>query len=336
MCTSLTYTNQNGGHFLARTMDYSIDFGARIMFMPRHRAVKGDAGEFLTKYGFIGAGRQLKHELFTDGVNEYGVGVATLYFPDHAVYQEKADAGKLALAPQDFVAWALGNAKSIDDLREHIKHVQLISHPAEVVAMVPPLHFIISDPTGETVVLEPTGPELKLIDDPVGVMTNSPDLDWHLQNISTYGMLTNTEQPLQQYGDYHPMTQGPGTGAIGLPGDYTSISRFVRTNYLKHYIEVPADTPDTLNLLQYILNSVTIPKGVKKVSDGESDYTEYRSYMDLDGLTYSMELYENPGDLQQVALTDDMLNNVTHPIEYPLNHQAHVHILNTEETSELK
>ncbi|RRK09695.1 linear amide C-N hydrolase [Lactiplantibacillus garii] len=333
MCTSLTYTNKNGGHFLARTMDFNIDFGARVMLMPRNRTVQGDAGDFTTKYGFVGAGRQLAHEMFTDGVNEYGVGVATLYFPDHAVYQQKADAGKLALAPADVVAWILGNANSVADLQAQLKNVQIVSRTAEFIGVIPPLHFIISDPTGKTAVLEPTGGDLHLTDDPVGVMTNSPDLHWHLQNISTYGMLTNVEQPLQQYGNYQPETQGPGTGAIGLPGDYTSISRFVRTNFLKHYTDVPETTAETLNLLQFILNSVTIPKGVKKISSGQSDYTEYRSYMDLDGLTYSMELYENPGELQQVALTADLLNSVTQPVEYPLNHQPRVHVLNPEQVA---
>lgn len=328
MCTSLTYTNQAGGHFLARTMDFNIDFGARIMLMPRHRTVKGDAGDFTTKYGFIGAGRKLSHEMFTDGVNEHGVGIATLYFPDHAVYeQDTPDTGKLNLSPQDFVAWVLGNASSVADLQKRVGQVQLVSHQAELINVIPPLHFIISDPTGTTCVLEPTGGELHLIDDPVGVMANSPELGWHLQNMSTYGMLTNEEQPLQKYGHYQPETQGPGTGAIGLPGDYTSISRFARTNFLKHYADVPTNTADTLSLLQLILNSVTIPKGAKQISSGDSDYTEYRSYMDLDARTYSMELYENPGDLQQVQLTDELLNSVTEPTEYPLNHTPHVHQL---------
>lgn len=333
MCTSLTYTNQDGGHFLARTMDFNIDFGARIMFMPRNRTVHGDAGDFTTKYGFIGAGRQLSHEMFTDGVNEHGVGIATLYFPDHAVYEQQATKNKLALSPQDFVAWVLGNAHSVAELREQVGQVQLVSRTAALINVIPPLHFIISDPTGATAVLEPTGGELHLIDDPVGVMANSPDLRWHLQNLSTYGMLTNTERPLQAFGDYQPETQGPGTGAVGLPGDYTSVSRFMRANFLKHFTEVAKDTPATLNLLKFILNAVTIPKGVKKTADGQSDYTEYRSYMDLDARTYSIELYENPGDLQQVILTDDLLDHVTEPTEFPLNHTPHVHVLNNEYAS---
>lgn len=330
MCTSLTYTNQANGHFLARTMDYHLDFNAQIMFMPRQRTVNGDAGAFKTSYGFIGAGRNLNHEMFTDGVNEFGVGVATLYFPDHAVYQEKATAGRLGLAPHDFVAWALGNAKSVADLAEKVHHIQLISRSAALVAVVPPLHFIISDPTGATAVLEPTGANLHLIDDPVGVMTNSPDLNWHLQNISTYGMFSNADLPLQTYGNYHPATQGPGTGAVGLPGDYTSVSRFVRTNFLKKFADVPTTTADTLSLLQLILNAVTIPKGAKHISNGSSDYTEYRSYMDLDGLTYTIELYENPGNLQQVMLTKHLLETVTEPTEFPLSREPQLHVLNPE------
>ena len=117
MCTSLTYTNSHGGHFLARTMDFNVDFETRIMFMPRHYRVTGDLGDFTTTYGFIGAGRQLNHEIFTDGVNECGVSIAALYFPNHAIYQPHSNQDKTDLGPHDFVAWVLGRITSVADLR---------------------------------------------------------------------------------------------------------------------------------------------------------------------------------------------------------------------------
>ncbi|MCT3307045.1 choloylglycine hydrolase family protein [Lactiplantibacillus pentosus] len=327
MCTSLTYTNSHGGHFLARTMDFNVDFDTRIMFMPRHYRIAGDLGDFKTTYGFIGAGRQLNHEIFTDGVNECGVSIVALYFPNHAIYQPHSDHAKIELAPHDFVTWALGNISSVADLRDRVKHLQLISSTVELINEIPPLHFMVSDASGETAVLEPTSGELHLINNPVGVLTNSPNLKWQLQNLSKYGTLTNTERTLNKFVNYQPGSQGPGTGALGLPGDYTSMSRFARTVFLKHYAQVPETTTATVNLLQHILNAVTIPKGIKVSATGQATYTEYRSYMDLNHQTYALELYENPGVLQQVNLTDQLLEHQTIPLEYALSRTPHVQLL---------
>lgn len=327
MCTSLSYTNQAGGHFLARTMDYTLDFGAQILFIPRHYKIDADVAPFTTKYGFLGAGRKLGHEMFGDGVNEHGLGVAALYFPDNAHYPAAPAPDKFGLSPQDFIAWALGNARSIADLRQQLPKLQFVAHAANLINVVPPLHFIISDRSGQTAVLEPTSDELRLTADPVGVMTNSPDLDWHLQNLSNYALLSNATPKTPAVGGFLPKTIGPGTGAIGLPGDYTSVARFIRTVFLKRFATGATDTRTTLNLLQLILNSVTLPKGVKQMTAGPSDYTEYRAYMDLDARAYTIELYENPGDLQQVRLTTELLHSATQPVAYPLNRKPQVHQL---------
>jgi len=114
---------------------------------------------------------------------------------------------------------------------------------------------------------------------------------------------------------------------LGLPGDYTSPSRFVRTVYNKHFSVKTDDTPTTLNLLQHLLDSVTIPKGVKLKADGNSDYTQYRAYANLTERSYFMEPYDNL-ELQGVKMTDEMLNDWDTPVEYPLDHQPHISALN--------
>lgn len=327
MCTSLTYENSHGDHFLARTMDFAFELGGQPIFMPRQQEIDGDAGTFTTKYGFIGAGRNLSHYIFVDGVNEFGLGAAALYFRGYAKYQQSAPTDKLAIAPHDVVAWALGNAQSVADLRELVKRIQILDVPVSLLGLTTPMHFIFSDPTGDTAVLEATSADLHLIDDPVGVMANSPELSWHLQNLSTYGTLQAAERPLQDRLGYQLPTQGPGTGALGLPGDYTSPSRFVRTVFNKHYSEAAADTPSTLTTLQHLLDGVTIPKGVKLMADGTSDYTQYRGYACLDDRAYYMEPYDNQ-ELQGIRLTDEMLNDWDTPVEYPLDHTPHAKHLN--------
>lgn len=326
MCTSLTYENSRGDHFLARTMDFAFELNGRAMFMPRNYTIDGDAGAFTTKYGFVGAGRTLNHETFVDGVNECGVGAAALYFPENAQFVDQASAGKQGIAPHDFIAWVLGRVKSVADLRQQAANIELVNLPVKLLGIVTQLHYIISDRTGAAVVLEATKAGLQILDDPVGVMTNSPELDWHLQNLSTYGTLTADERPLHDYLGYQLKTQGPGTGAFGLPGDYTSPSRFVRTVFNKHFSRPTDGIASTLNELQHLLDGVTIPKGVKHKADGGDDYTQYRGYMSLDERAYYMEPYDNM-ELQRLALTDELLASDA-PIEYPLNHEVHIHNLN--------
>jgi len=327
MCTSLTYKNSRGDHFLVRTMDFSFELHGQPMFMPRNQTIQGDAGAFTTTYGFLGAGRKIGHEMFVDGVNEHGLGVAALYFPGNAAYVEHADADKQGIAPHDFTAWVLGNVASVTDLRQLVQHVQLVDLPVALLQLTTPLHFIITDTTGETVVLEATDRGMALLDNPVGVMTNSPEFGWHLQNLSTYGTLTAEQRPFHDYMGYQLKTLGPGTGALGLPGDYTSPSRFVRTVFAKHFSQPTPDEPSTINLLEHLLDGVTIPKGVKLKANGESDYTQYRGYMSLDQRAYYMEPYENQ-ELQRVVMTNEMLETCTEPISYPLDHQVHMSALN--------
>ncbi len=327
MCTSLTYENSRGDHFLARTMDYGFELGGQPIFMPRNQKIQGDAGAFTTKYGFVGAGRNLSHYMFVDGVNEFGLGAAALYFSDYAKYAQSAPADKLAIAPHDLTAWVLGNAKSVADLRDLIMQVQIVDQPVALLGITVPLHFIFSDATGDTAVLEATDQDLHLIEDPVGVMANSPQLSWHLQNLSTYGTLVADTRPLHEYQGFNLKTVGPGTGAFGMPGDYTSPSRFIRTVFNKHYSQPTADTPSTMNLLQHLLDGVTIPKGVKLKTDGSSDYTQYRGYMGLNERAYYMEPYDN-FELQRVEITDKMLTDWDTPVEYPLVHHNHIKNLN--------
>ena len=329
MCTSLTIESGNGSHFLARTMDFGFELGGKPIVMPRNYERNCYfGGTEKTRYGFVGTGRKLNDYLFADGVNEEGLAIAELYFPYEAEYQPKELADKVNLAPPEFIMWVLGQIGSIEELRKRITEVNIVNAEVSLLGVVPPLHFIISDKTGETVVVETNNQKLTIKSNPVGVMTNSPELEWHLKNLNNYLFLKPTNHSSKQVDQWtvHPFGQGSGT--FGLPGGFTSPERFVRTVYMRFLAEKGKSSGETLSSIFHILNGVTIPKGVNIKDDGASDYTQYRAAFDLNNVMY----YYNPYETQEVfsvRLTPELLNSDT-PTEFEVDHTFKITDLNAE------
>ncbi|MBK0084417.1 choloylglycine hydrolase family protein [Lactococcus sp. S64] len=295
MCTSLTYNSQDGGHFLARTMDFAINFEASPIFIPRHYHfdLEFDKNGYETKYSFIGASRFVENYIFSDGFNEQGFSIAVLYFNPKAKYAETTEESKINFEASELVAWALGNACSVDDFAKKIPSMNVVNSKNKFLKINVPLHWIISDKTGKTAVLEITSTGYHLYDNEVGVMTNSPDFNWHLDNLAHYNHLQPTESKAKTYGKYVSKLDGPGFGMVGLPGDFTSASRFIRTTFIKSYMEPAVNITDGIRNISYILNSVNIPKGIKINSDGLSDYTQYTAIMDLTNNKYYFKTYDS-------------------------------------------
>lgn len=329
MCTSLTFKSENDNHFLARTMDFGFELDGKPIVMPRNyerRYFFG--GTDKTRYGFVGTGRKLSDYLFADGVNEAGLAIAELYYPYEAEYQPKEITGKVNLAPHEFIMWVLGQIGSIEELRKRISEVNIVNAEIALLGLVPPLHFIISDRTGETVVIETNNQTLTIKSNPVGVMTNSPELEWHLKNLNNYLFLKPTNHLSRQVDKLivHPFGQGSGT--FGLPGGFTSPERFVRTVYMLLLAEKGKTSSETLSSIFHILNGVTIPKGVNIKDDGAIDYTQYRAVFDLDNGVY----YYNPYETQEVfsvELTAELLN-ADAPTEFEMKHKFGFIELNAE------
>ncbi|WP_044011237.1 choloylglycine hydrolase family protein [Paucilactobacillus wasatchensis] len=318
MCTSVMYQNANGKWFLARTMDFAFELGGRPVVISRDFHFNSDAAQngFDTKLGFTGAGRDLNGYILVDGVNEAGVGAATLYFDGLAKFATAADINKLNLAPHEVVNWILGNVTSVADLKGKINHLNIMAVANELFQMIVPLHWIVSDKTGACVVLEQDETGMHVFDDPVKVMTNSPDFNWHLQNLNNYVQLKPTSHSAKTYGEFHSDAYGLGTGALGLPGDYTSVSRFIRAAFMRENTTKAKTTAGSINAVSHILSSVEIPKGVKSDNEGGFGYTQYRGYMSLDEGAYYMQPYDDQ-TITRVVMTPELLS-ASQPTEYPL------------------
>lgn len=315
MCTSLTLTNQAQQHFLARTMDFGFQLEGRPVVIPRNYVWKKQFnGSQQTKYGFLGTGRNLGEYFLADGINEKGLAIAELYFLNEAKYSSEEKEASINLAPHEFIIWLLGEIESISELRKRITEIQIVEKEVPVLGFVPPLHYIVTDKTGETVVIESDSGELVIKDNPVGVMTNSPEFGWHLKNLNNYLSVQPNNFSNKKINEYEIKPFGQGSGTYGLPGGYTSPERFVRTVYLRALIESGKTADDSLNAMFKILDNVTIPKGVNIKNDGSIDYTQYRAVFDVSNGTY----YFNPYETQEVfelTLTEELLTK-DEPVEF--------------------
>lgn len=240
--------------------------------------------------------------------------MAELYFLNEAIYNEQQEPNLLNLAPHEFIMWVLGELSSIQELKERINEVNIVNVETELLSTVIPLHFIVTDRTGETVVIENNTGKLEIKNNPVGVMTNSPDLGWHLKNLNNYLSLQTTNFSNKEIDGYEIKPMGQGSGTVGLPGGYSSPEKFVRTVYNRSHTISGVSKEGNINAIFPILGGVTIPKGVVVKDDGAIDYTQYRAILDVSELKYHFNPYENQS-VYSVTL-DEQLLNLNEPKEF--------------------
>lgn len=317
MCTSFTSETLDQKHFLARTMDFGFQLEANPILCPRNYKWQSDFEETerIGKYGFVGAGRKLGKYFFADGVNEYGLSCASLYFPDEAVYNEFADDKKVVVAPHEFPLLALTEYKSISDLEKDIENICIVESIVPLLGVVTPLHWILTDSTGRSVVIEPTELSLRIQENPVGVMANSPELKWHLKNLNNYVNISPKQVEDKRVGNQIIKPFGQGTGTIGLPGDFTPPSRFIRTVFFKAAIEQAENEEQAITNCWQVLSTVRIPKGIVIQKNNDLDYTQYVAAMCSESKSYYFSNYEN-SRIQKVRLTSKLLDKLTEPVVF--------------------
>ena len=328
MCTSFTFTDLDDNVFLARTMDFGFELEANPLFCPRdyHWGTETDQTQYRGHLAVVGAGRELEKIVFVDGVNEHGLGGAALYLPGEVQYNPECVSGKVNLAPHEVLYWLLSTCDSLTAVATKVKELNIVDQPVSLLGITSPLHWIFSDRTGKTLVIEPTTLDLVAMDNPVGVLGNSPQLGWHLNNLRNYLHLTGQPSQPASFGSFQATPFSQGTGSFGLPGGFTPPERFVRVAFLKEYTERTHDVNQSLASIYYILSSVWIPRGVVVKADGDFDYTQYGGAMNLNSLTYYFAPYGNQA-LTSVTLTPELLAQ-TEPQLFTVSRQQQITALN--------
>jgi choloylglycine hydrolase len=231
-------------------------------------------------------------------MNEKGLVGGILYFPGFAGY---ADATKAAparsLAPWEVLTWALTSFATVAEVKAAIGEIAIVDIVEETMKITPPVHYTLHDATGASLVIEPVEGKLKIYDNPLGVMTNSPSFDWHMTNLRNYLKLSPVNAEPLKIGAETFAPLGQGSGMLGIPGDPTPPSRFLRALGYTLSVEKKPSGPESVRLAEHIINNFDIPKGwVRDVHQGSEplEYTQWSTVADVAKRVYYVKSYNDP------------------------------------------
>lgn len=297
MCTAITLQAQSKELFFVRNMDFSYDITPQLYIVPSSYVWYGNLNnnQFRDSYRFIGLGQELEGILgFFDGVNEKGFAAAALYFADYAQYDtETTHKAAEPVASIDFLHYILGRCASVKELPALLKDITIIGIPDPVTNTIAPLHWIAADRSGACAAIEPTERGLELINNPIGIMSNSPDFQWHMTNLRNY-IGASPMQTEEVFWDNIRLTPfGQAGGTLPLPGGFTSPERFVRTAYLKAHLPEPKDSSEAIAACFHIMENVSIPKGAVITKRNTYDYTRYTAIINTSTCEYFYKIYDD-------------------------------------------
>ncbi len=314
MCTAATYKTKD--FYFGRTLDYEFSYGDEITITPRNyefnfRKVK----KIESHYAMIGMAHVVgNYPLYYDAINEKGLGIAGLNFVGNAYYNECIEE-KDNIAQFELIPWILGQCESVKEVRELLKNINITNEPFSEKFPLAKLHWIIAD-KDESITVESMKDGLKVYDNPVGVLTNNPPFDKQMFELNKY-MKLSSKSPKNNFSDKLDMEYySRGMGAIGLPGDLSSQSRFVRVSFVKMNSVSEDDEKSSVSQFFHILNSVDQQRGCCEVADGKYEITIYTSCCNASKVIYYYTTYNN----HQITAVDMFKENLdgNSIVKYPL------------------
>ena len=315
-CTDFQIKAEDGSVLVARTNEFSIPANSNIVFEPAGKSFlsktpDGKKGlSWKSLYGFIALNGMGLDEKFIDGMNEAGLSVGMLLFVDSKYETIDKESEGMALSNLDLCSWILGNFATVEELKKELPNIRVWLESIPEIGEPLPLHVSVHDATGKSIVIEFINGEKKVYDNPIGVMTNMPEFPWQVTNLRTF-VNSNPFNPDAK--NFSGITTGPfgqGSGWLGIPGDWTPPSRFVRIAYALNSASPVKDTREALNLAGHIINIVDIPLGVikEKGKNGTalSEYTQWTVFKDLTNKIMYFKTYDNANlrfiDLKKLLL----------------------------------
>lgn len=319
MCTAISYKTKD--HYFGRNLDLEYSYNETVTITPRNFIFEfRKVGKMKSHFAMIGMAYVADgYPLYYDATNENGLSIAALNFPQNAHYKPFC-VEKDNITPFELIPWILGRCVTVGEAERLLDKINILDKNFSAELPLSPLHWIISDKE-RSITLESVTDGIKVYDNPVGVLTNNPTFDYQLFNLNNYMSLTNEQSTnafttnnnlkLEQY--------SRGMGAIGLPGDFSSVSRFVRATFVKMN-SVSADTEsESLSQFFHILQSVAMPRGCVKVGEDNYAITIYSSCCNTYRGIYYYTTYNN-NQINAVDMHKENLNGNT-LIAYPLKTQ---------------
>lgn len=310
-CTDFNLIAKDGSIIVARTLEFAQDLNSNLRSSTRDREFKTNingmpALTWKAKYGYVYLDG-LDFDMAADGMNEKGLSFEALYLPNLAEYQAAtSDKTKDSLPYYHIGDWILSNFATVDEVKKALPEILVVEAkiPGQGNTILP-LHFAMYDATGKSIVVEYVAGKLNIYDNKIGVMTNCPEYFWHVTNLNNYVNLNPTNpKPVVVKGLTFVAT-GQGNGMLGLPGDISPPSRFVKMSVFKAVVQPTADGPSTVNLAEHMINNVDIPFGLARapVNDNyTSEYTQWTVFKDLTNMKFYYKTYYDPS-LHMVDMT---------------------------------
>ena len=290
MCTAVTYRTKD--FYFGRTLDYEFSYGEEVVITPRNFPLSFRHGNTLKNHhAILGMAHVAEgYPLYYDAVNEKGLAMAGLNFVENAVYAKPVKS-KNNIAQFEFLPWILAQCAGVREVRELLANLNITDTAFSDRYPPAQLHWMIAD-RNEAITVEAVRDGLRVYDNPVGVLTNNPPFDLQLFNLNNY-MYLSPEGPKNLFSnqiDLRPYSRG--MGALGLPGDWSSQSRFVRAAFVKLNSVSGEEERESVCQFFHILNSVDQPRGCCKVEDGY-ERTIYTSCCNADKGIYYFTTYDN-------------------------------------------
>lgn len=324
MCTCIDFKTRD--HYFGRNMDLEYRFGEKVVITPEnYRFDLKNGSSICTKYAMIGmASVRDCYPLYAEATNERGLSMAGLNFPDSAHFCSP-DATGFHLCPHELIPYFLGLYSTVAELRPLLADLSIVNQSLVPELPVASLHWMISD-AEECIVLEQMEDGLKVYDNPVGIMTNDPPFHYHLCNLNNYMNLTpcygenrfSDKLDLKQY--------GMGMGAIGLPGDASPASRFVKAAFCKCNSVCEDDESSSVTQFFHILDSVFVVKGSTLTKAGLDELTLYSCCINTTKGIYYYRTYNN-SQITGVRMTKREICRNTLSV-YPLVDNQQIRYLN--------
>lgn len=305
MCTSINFKTKD--NYFGRTLDLEYRFNEKVIITPRSYEFRLKNGNTINiKYSIIGMATVINnYPLYAEATNEKGLSIAGLYFPQNAYFFDEENS-KLNLAPYELIPYFLGMYSTVEEIGKVISNLNITNMPFEENMPIADLHWMISD-GNKCIVVEQKKDGIKIYDNPVGVLTNNPSFDYHLMNINNYSNLTPYYEESKFSNKINLQQYSQAMGAIGLPGDNSSTSRFIRAAFNKLNSRCKDDEESSVTQFFHILDSVTMVQGTTITKENKSDITTYACCINTTKGIYYYKTYTN-SQITAIKMTEKEKN----------------------------
>lgn len=324
MCTAATYKTKD--HYFGRTLDYEISYNETVTITPRNVPFKFiKVKDMESHYAMIGMATVVDgYPLYYDATNEEGLSMAGLNFPDNADYKSEME-GMDNISPFEFIPWILGQCANVEEAKNVMSNMNLVKINFSEELPLAPLHWIISD-REKSITVESVKEGLKIYDNPVGILTNNPPFDMQMFHLNNY-MGLSKKNPSNNFAEGLNLSiYSRGMGALGLPGDLSSMSRFVKAAFTKMNSCSGDSESESISQFFHILGSVEQQRGCVVLGKGQYEVTIYTSCCNTNKGIYYYITYEN----NQITAVDMHRENLdgNRLITFPLVKGQQIRMMN--------